>query len=244
MAADLTAAGKTGIAIHAIYDFWTPSRHYQAFHGGLRILTESASGKLPRRSISGPTRSRTTALGYNPREKSWNYLEPWMGGPWRLRDIMDYEMIAWDSLLYNAALHRTELLRNFYRVSQRQIDRSSPWGFVISAKQRDPGATRKLIETLRFGMVEVGRGADGSAVIPMHQPYGGWAKTLLEAQHYPNDRLYPGGPPKRPYDVTANTLPMLMGVEAHAVDGPVPFSGEWKAPAGGRGSDAGGGRYG
>ena len=230
IAADLTAAGKTGVAIHAIYDFWTPSRHYQAFHGGLRILTEAASVNIASPINLRPDQIANNALGYNPRERSWNYLEPWMGGPWRLRDILDYEMIAWDSLLYNAALHRQELLRNFYRVNQRQIDRASPWGFVISAKQRDPGATRKLIETLRFGMVEVGKGADGSAVIPMHQPYGGWAKTLLEAQHYPNDLLYPGGPPKRPYDVTANTLPMLMGVEVHPVDQPVPSSGEWKAP--------------
>ena len=34
MALDLTAAGKTGVAINASYDFWTPARHYQAFHGG------------------------------------------------------------------------------------------------------------------------------------------------------------------------------------------------------------------
>jgi hypothetical protein len=46
MATDLTAAGQQGVAIHAMYDFWTPSRHYQAFHGGMRILTESASAKL------------------------------------------------------------------------------------------------------------------------------------------------------------------------------------------------------
>ena len=46
MAADLTAAGKTGIAINALYDFWTPGRHYQAYHGGLRILSESASARL------------------------------------------------------------------------------------------------------------------------------------------------------------------------------------------------------
>jgi hypothetical protein len=154
-----------------------------------------------------------------------------MGGTWHLRDIIDYQLIAFDSLLYNAAIKRPELLRNFYRVGQRQVARTEPWGFVISADQRDPGATRKLIETLRFGQVEVGRASDGSAVVSMHQPYGGWAKSLLERQHYPEDRLYPGGPPKRPYDVTANTLPLLMGVDVKAVNQPVAVAGEWKAPA-------------
>ena len=59
----------------------------------------------------------------------------------------------------------------------------------------------------------------------MQQPYSGWAKALLERQHYPEDRLYPGGPPKRPYDVTANTLPLLMGVEVKAVTQPVRIRG-------------------
>ncbi len=231
MAADLTAAGKTGVVIHGVYDFWTPSRHFQAFHGGLRILTESASARIASPVTVTADGIAPSALGYNPRERSWNYLEPWLGGTWRLRDIIDYQLIAWESCLYNAALHREELLRNFYRVGQRQVARTDPWGFVVSAGQRDPGATRKLIEILRFGQVEIGRGSDGSAVIPMHQPYSGWAKSLLERQHYPEDRLYPGGPPKRPYDVTANTLPMLMGVDVKAVQHPVPFSGEWQAPA-------------
>ncbi|SPF40268.1 Peptidase M14, carboxypeptidase A [Candidatus Sulfopaludibacter sp. SbA4] len=229
MAVDLTAAGKTGVAIHGVYDFWTPSRHFMAFHGGLRLLTESASARIASPMIMTADQISENALGYNPRERSWNYLEPWMGGTWRLRDIIDYQMIAFESCLYNAALHREELLRNFYRVGARQVARTDPWGFVISSNQRDPGATRKLIETLRFGQVEVGRGADGSAVVSMHQPYSGWAKTLLEVQHYPNDLLYPGGPPKRPYDVTANTLPMLMGVEVKTVQQPVTFSGEWQA---------------
>jgi hypothetical protein len=47
-------------------------------------------------------------------------------------------------------------------------------------------------------------------------------------QHYPEDRLYPGGPPKKPYDVTANTLPLLMGVDVKTVAQPVPFSGTWQ----------------
>jgi len=231
IATDLTAAGKTGVSIHAAYDFWSPSRHYQAFHGGLRLLTESASVRIATPIKLTPDQIAQTALGYNPRERSWNYLEPWMGGEWHLQDIVDYQLIAFDSVLYNAALHRDELLRNFYKVAERQVARNQPWGFVISADQRDPGATRKMLETLRFGDVEIGRGSDGSAVIAMHQPYSGWAKSLLERQHYPEDRMYPGGPPKRPYDVTAHTLPLLMGVDVKAVDSAVPFSGEWQAPA-------------
>ena len=231
MASDLTAAGKAGVAIHGVYDFWTPSRHFMAFHGGLRLLTESASARIATPTTMTAEQIGTNALGYNPRERSWNYLEPWLGGPWRLRDIIDYQLIAFDSCLYNAALHRSELLRNFYRVGQRQIARNDPAAFVISSDQRDPGAARKLIETLRFGQVEVAQGSNGSAVVSMHQPYGGWAKSLLEVQHYPEDRLYPGGPPKRPYDVTASTLPLLMGVDVKAVKDSVSVSGEWKAPA-------------
>jgi hypothetical protein len=231
IATDLTAAGKTGVSIHAAYDFWSPSRHYQAFHGGLRLLTESASARIASPVTLTLDQMSTNPLGYNAQERSWNFLEPWTGGTWHLRDIIDYQLIAWESVLYNAALHREELLRNFYRVGQRQTARSDPWGFVIAANQRDPGATRKLIETLRFGQVEVGQGADGSAVIPMQQPYSGWAKALLERQHYPEDRLYPGGPPKKPYDTTAETLPLLMGVDVHTVSQPVPVSGDWKAPA-------------
>lgn len=231
IATDLTAAGKTGVAIHGIYDFWSPSRHYQSFHGGLRLLTESASARLASPITITADEIAANALGYNPRQRSWNYLEPWMGGKWTLRDIMSYQLIAFDSVLYNSALHREELLRNFYKVGQRQVARTEPWGFVVTAGQRDPGATRKLIETLRFGDVEVSKGADGSAVIPMRQPYSGWAKALLERQHYPEDRLYPGGPPKRPYDVTAHTLPLLFGVDVKAVSLAVPFSGDWQAPA-------------
>ena len=224
MAADLTATGRTGVAIHAMYDFWTPSRHYQAFHGGMRILTESASAKLASPITVDPGQLERDALGYNAQERSWNFLEPWPGGVWRLSDIVDDQLIAMESCLYQAALHREELLRNFYKIGQRQVARKSPWGFVIPIKQRDPTAARKLIETLSFGQVEVERTEAGDNVIRMAQPYGGWAKALLERQHYPDMRLYPGGPPQRPYDVTAHTLPLLMGVQVDAVESPVASS--------------------
>ena len=88
-----------------------------------------------------------------------------------------------------------------------------------------------MLDTLAFGLVEIDRAKEafragskqypaGSYVIGMRQPYSAFAKTLLERQHYPHLLLYPGGPPKRPYDVTAQTLPLLMGVAVDTIAQP------------------------
>jgi hypothetical protein len=230
MAADLTASGRKGVAINAMYDFWTASRHYQAYHGGLRILSESASARLASPITVRPDQIQSGALGYDPRERSWNYLEPWMGGTWRLRDIIDDQEIAWTSLLYQAAAKREDMLRAFWNIGRHACARTEPYAFVIPAVQFDPGSSAKMLQTLAFGQVEIDRAeqpfkADGreyppgSYVIRMQQPYSSFAKTLLERQHYPDLREYPGGPPKRPYDVTAQTLPLLMGVDTVTVSG-------------------------
>jgi hypothetical protein len=230
MATDLTAAGKTGVLVNGLYDFWTPGRHYQAYHGGLRILSETASARLASPIVVRPG-ELDGGPGFQPRESSWNYLEPWKGGAWRLRDIVDYQLIAMESCLFQAATRRQDFLRNFYRVGLRAVERARPYAFVVPAVQRDPGATRKLLRTLAFGQVEILRARRpftgggkrypaASYVIRMAQPYNSFAKTLLERQRYPDLRQYMGGPPRRPYDVTAHTLPLLMGVDVDTVNQP------------------------
>ena len=41
-----------------------------------------------------------------------------MGGTWHLRDIIDYQETAWESLLYQAATKRADLLRYFYAINK------------------------------------------------------------------------------------------------------------------------------
>lgn len=232
MAEDLAAAGKKGVAIHAIYDEWSPSRHYQAYHAGVRVITESASAMLAS-PVDVPFSSlEAHDLGYNAQERSWNFPDPWMGGEWHLRDIVDYQLIAFEACLYNVAQNREMVLRNFYHIGKNSVDWSGrPFAFIIPPSQKDFPATVKLLQTLRFGLVEIYQArknftADGmeypagSYVVPMAQPYGRYAKTLLERQQYPDLREYPGGPPKRPYDATAQTLPLLMGVRIAEINHP------------------------
>ena len=241
MAADLTAAGKKGVVTNALYDFWAPARQYIAYHGGIRILSEAASASLATPLTVRPDQIQTTGLGYNPRERSWNYLEPWEGGTWRIGDIVDYQLIAFESLLYQAAIRRGDLLRNFYEVNARSVARTSPYAFVIPREQADVGAARKMLDLLNFGGVEVEWTDDpfaaggkhyskGSYIIRMQQPNSSYAKTLLERQHYPDIRLYRGGPPQQPYDVTAQTLPLLMGVETDTIDAPFAVRAELAPP--------------
>jgi hypothetical protein len=237
MAAHLQARGKTGVVVHAMYDMWTPARAYVNYHGGVRILSEVASARL-----ASPVTLRFEQLGrgigYDAKQVSWNYPRPWRGGTWRLRDIMDYEHDAADAVLDHAAMYREQWLRVFYEAGRHAVDRrdpitgaEKPFAIVIPATQKDPAGVQQLLWTLQFGAVEIHRAsapftADGqsyeagSHVILMAQPASAFAKTLMERQQYPDLRQYPGGPPQRPYDVTAHTLPLLMGVDAAFVQKP------------------------
>ena len=73
----------------------------------------------------------------------------------------------------------------------------------------------------------------------MDQPYGRFAKALLEKQDYPN-LLGPDGNPIAPYDVTAHTLPLLFNVQAIAVDSDFKFERSSDGPGFGRGCSCGG----
>lgn len=228
-ALEIASTGKTGVLSYGVYDFWSPLRDYIAYHNGLRVLTESASVNIAT-PINIPFDKLGRGIGYDAKVASWNFPNPWKGGWWRLGDIVAYQIDAFFSIANNAAVYRERYLKNFYQIGWNAVHRKSgPYAYVIPAEQADQAATARLINVLRIGAIEVERAngdfdadgkhySKGSYIVQLDQPYGAFAKTLLEIQHYPNIPEYPGGPLRRPYDVTAQTLPLLFGVKAIAID--------------------------
>ncbi|HEY6553361.1 MAG TPA: M14 family zinc carboxypeptidase, partial [Vicinamibacteria bacterium] len=230
VAARLTAGGKAGVVVGALFDAWTPARAYPHTHGGVRILSETASAKLAG-PIEMPVASLRAARGYDPHAASWNHPLPWPGGTWRLRDILDLQFGASLAVLGHAAANREFWLETALGVNRRAVSRREPFAFVVPGGQEDPLAVAELLRVMRTGGVFVHRAKSGwsvggrthpagSYVILMQQPASAFAQTLLERQRYPDLRESPGGPPRRPYDVTAHTLPLLLGVEVVPVAAP------------------------
>ena len=179
---------------------------------------------------SGPMPAPTDV---NPRTE---YPRPWLGGRWTLRDIVDYELIATMGLLETAADRREALVRQIYEVNRATVDtgsKSDPAAILIPvAAQHDPNEAAHLVEKLQMGGVDVYRATDafqadersypaGTFVIPMAQVFARYAKDMLEKQTYPEVRRGPNAPPEPPYDVTAWSLGMLLGVEPVFVRAPL-----------------------
>ena len=199
-------------------------------------ISASRRLRLPRGESLGPRRGLGLPLA-PPRDiqARMNYPRPWRGGLWTPADVVDYHALAMDGLLESVANNRTTLKRNFYLMNQRAIERfagGSPYAFVIPAGQGDPAAAARLVRLLQAEAAEVDVAeapfvADGtvhpagSYVVRLAQPFGRWVKDVLEPQRYPDIRWpYPSAPIDKPYDVTAWSLGMLMGVDTVQVERP------------------------
>jgi len=232
MAVDLASAGKKGVLTNAIYDNWwnggnrtTPQRH-----NIVAVLTEAASVRM-----ATPIHLKKSALtggarGFRDHSLSVNFVDPWQGGWWRLRDIVDYELICARSILTLASKYRQMFQTNLQRMAQDSIQKGAnepPYAWVVPRQQRDPGTAREMVRILHDTGIEVRRAsksfqsdghefAPGDWVLSAAQPYRNHLKDMMEKQVYPS-RFTVAGVPEHPYDVAGWTLPLQMGVESHAI---------------------------
>ncbi len=243
MATSLSAAGFKGVATESIYDMWWHGGFRTApyFHNMVGLLTEAASARIATPDTVKLEELRGGRRGLQDVKRfQTNLPEPWKGGVWRLRDIIDMERITVNSVLTLAARHRKMWLENFYKMGKRAIEKGkkeAPAAFVIPTEQQDPASARKLVEILMAQGVEVQRArrpfvadghqyAAGTLVISCAQPYRANVLGLLNPQFYPERRRYPGGPLENPYDVTGWTLSYQMGVDVIRIENAFELDGE------------------
>jgi hypothetical protein len=224
----------SGVLSNGMYDYYWPGYEDSVplGHNTVCLLTEVASVKVATPITIAAADLRGGQKGLPEYKPQINFPDPWPGGTWRLRDIVDYDLSAARGLLQAVAAYRQQVVENFYEMGRRAVEageHGGPFAFIIPPEQHDPRAAAKLEELLLQGSIEIYRAlepfrADGDPypagvdVILLAQPYRAYVKTLLERQDYPVRRAMPGGPPERPYDVTGWTLPAQMGVDVRKIE--------------------------
>ena len=259
MAYRMDEAGFQGTVNAAIYSGWGHFGFHwiTPFHNIAGMLTGSASARLATPLYVHPDQLQGSRQ-LPEYEAQTTFPNPWPGGWWRVRDIVERQIVATFSPLEIAARNRETVLRNAYNKSSRQVQRGLEGdvkAYVIPAAQHDPLTMTKMVNKLLLQGIKIERApsgfthegrvyGDGSYVVSLAQPKRGVIRWLLGQTHYP-DNSYTrtaSGDPIRPYDMSADLIVECMGVRVDpvgtaieapltAVSGPVEPAGLVASPA-------------
>jgi len=177
------------------------------------LLLETASARVATPIYVEPAELHGGAKGLIDYKATINHPNPWKGGTWRMRDIMDYERIASDALLETAADRRVDFLRDVLTRAREAIADATPReAWRVPKQQRDWPTAQQMTAILLEHGVEIRQAPNGDYWIPMAQPYSRFVTEMLTPQRYPEVRLQAGKEILRPYDIATWTLPLQMGV--------------------------------
>jgi Zinc carboxypeptidase len=223
---------KAGVINAAMYSGWGHFGFHwiTPFHNIAGMLTESASARLATPLFVHPDQLKGGRRGMPDYEPQTSHPNPWLGGWWHVRDIVEQQEIAALAALDLAARNRDTVLRNSYLKAMRQTERganAATVAYIIPAEQHDPITRDHLISVLRGQGIEVMRSADGfnheghvygpgTFVVSMAQPKQGVVRWLLGQTNYPDNSFTRArdGRPIRPYDMSTDNIAEYFGVRA------------------------------
>jgi len=177
----------------------------------------------------GNATAETVERVLDPSETTREWYRPWPAPSpltWSMRDNVNYTQTGLLAVLDYTALHRAEMLRDFYRKGHNSWQRGvsgDPYAFVIPDRGDRRRAAQMVNLLMRQGIevarsreafaVDEGVFAAGCFVVRLDQPYRNYAVDLLEPQEFPDSE-------HQPYDDTSWALPVNFGVETVRVDDP------------------------
>jgi len=234
-------AGLAGVINMSQYSGWGHFGFHwiTPFHNIAGMLTESASARLATPLFIRPEQLQGGTRGLPVYDQQTTFPNPWPGGWWRLRDIVERQKVSAWATLDLAARNKETVLWNAYLKAKRQTERGAagkPLVYVIPAAQHDALTANKLVNKLLDQGIEIRQApkgfttqggntyGPGSFVIPLAQPKMGLIRYLLGQTFYPDNSYTrsPDGTPIRPYDMATDTMAEFMGVRVDPVDEPPP----------------------
>jgi len=232
--------GESGVFNMGEYSGWGHFGFHwiTPFHNIAGMLTESASARIATPMYIHPEQLQGGVRNMPKYEEETVFPNPWPGGWWRLRDVVDRQKISAWAVLDISARNRETVLWNAYLKGKRQSERGAagpPYGYAISANQHDPLTADLMINKLLVQGIEIHQttkpfmsssGVDypaGSFVISLAQPKMGLIRNLLGRTFFPDNdwTRNKDGSPIRPYDMSTDTMDEFMGVRADPMDQPV-----------------------
>jgi Zinc carboxypeptidase len=230
-------ANLSGAINGAIYSGWGHFGFHwiTPFHNIAGMLTESAAARLASPQFMHPDQLRGNTRNLPVYEAETIFPNPWPGGWWHLRDIVERQKVSAWATLDLAARNRETVLWSAYLKAKRQTERGAagkPAAYLISSLQHDPLTSVKMVNKLLVQGIEIQRASKafstaggmmypaGSFVISMAQPKMGLIRYLLGRTFYPDNEWTRSrdGSPVRPYDMATDTMFEYMGVRVEAVD--------------------------
>ncbi len=230
-------ADLSGAINDAIYSGWGHFGFHwiTPFHNIAGMLTESAAARLASPQFVHPDQLRGNTRNLPGYEAETIFPNPWPGGWWHLRDIVDRQKVSAWATLDLAARNRETVLWNAYLKGKRQTERGAagkPAAYAISALQHDSLTSVKLINKLLLQGIEIHRATKpfttpdgmtypgGSFVISLAQPKMGLIRYLLGRTFYPDNEWTRNrdGTPIRPYDMATDTMFEYMGMRVDPLD--------------------------
>ncbi len=236
MITDLTGAGLKGISQGYAFDnYWPGSTETCLWKNVISFLTEAASAAGATSIYIEPNELSVSGKGLAEYAKSVNMPDPWMGGWWRLSDIMNMELVSTQSIIKTSALHKKEILAYTNNLCKKEVNlgkTKAPYYYILPKKQHDPGQLIAFVNLMLEHGLQVQELTKqmkinqrvfekGSIVLSLAQPFRAFVKEVMEHQKFPLRHYSKNGPMIKPYDITSWSLPLHMGLKSVEIDQPI-----------------------
>ena len=224
---ELNRHGLPGVWTWGFYTGWNPSyllwvtnnhnslgRFYETFgNGSARTMDRD----LTDATYAGKKVTSRQWYRHNPPDEKLR---------WSLRNNNNYMQSGVLASLTLAARNADTLLENFWRKGRNSLERGrtdKPHAWIIPADQPGRDRVAYLVNQLRRHAIEVHRATSdfevedgqfksGDFVVRLDQPYGDFARSLLEISKFPKDAE------QRPYDDVSWTLGKIYRVDTRPID--------------------------